>query len=137
MLARRAALAATLAAVLAALEARIALETPAPAACGPGGVAGRGLPPRHWLGCVTDGGARRDLADDERLVLGLPLDLNRADERALGFVPGLSRRLARAVVEDRAANGPFPTVEALERVRGVGPRRLTRARGALAVAPPP
>ncbi len=137
VLARRAALAALLAVVLAARARRIAVETPAPAACGPEAGAGRGVPPRHWLGCVTDRGSARGLADDERLVLGLPLDVNRADERALAFVPGLSRRLARAVVEDRAVRGPFPAVEALERVRGIGPRRLALARPALAVEPAP
>jgi len=94
---------------------------------------GRGRPPRHWLGCRADAGRPRDLADEERLLLGLPLDPNRADARALAFVPGLSARLARAVVADRAAHGPFPDVEALDRVPGIGPGRLARARPWLAV----
>lgn len=97
---------------------------------------GRGDPPRHWLGCRSDPGPPRDLSDEERLLLGQPLDPNRAGARALAFVPGLSPRLARAVVEDRAVNGPFADVEALDRVPGIGPRRLERARAALAVAPP-
>lgn len=97
---------------------------------------GRGSPPRHWLGCAADPGARRDLADEERLLLGLPLDPNLAGARALAFVPGLSRRLAEAVVRDRAARGPFGTVEELARVDGIGDRRLARARPALRVAGP-
>lgn len=97
---------------------------------------GRGAAPRHWLGCAADPGVPRDLSDEERLLLGRPLDPNRAGARALAFVPGLTRRLAAAVVADRARRGPFATVEDLRRVEGIGARRLARARGALAVAPP-
>lgn len=96
---------------------------------------GRGAPPRHWLGCAADPGPPRGLADEERLLLGLPLDPNRASARALAFVPGLTPRLARAVVEDRRVHGPFPDVEALDRVAGIGAGRLARARGALSVVP--
>jgi competence protein ComEA len=94
---------------------------------------GRGAPPRRWLGCAGDPGPPRDLAGDERLVLGLPLDPNAADARELAFVPGLSRRLARAVVDHRAAHGPFETVDDLLAVKGIGPKRLERARSRLAV----
>jgi len=132
--AARIALALVLVAALAAPAVRVRLERPpAPRACAP---EGRGEPPRHWLGCAQDPGTPRALADDERLVLGLPLDPNRADARALGFVPGLSRSLAEEVVADREANGPFSAVADLLRVRGIGPKRLARAAPHLAVAPP-
>jgi competence protein ComEA len=113
---------------------RAVAARPAPGApCAP---AGRGRPPRGWLGCAADAGPGRALADEERLLLGLPLDLNRAGPRALAFVPGLSRSLADAVVADREARGPFAEVDELVRVHGVGPKRLARARAALAVKPP-
>lgn len=89
--------------------------------------AGRGSEPRRWLGCVADGGPSRDLAGDERLLLGLPLDVNRATARELAFVPGLTPSLAAEVVADRARGGPFGTVADLVRVHGIGPRRLARA----------
>jgi competence protein ComEA len=98
---------------------------------------GRGAAPRHWLGCAADGGAPRDLSGDERLLLGLPLDLNRATARELAFVPGLSPVLGAEVVAEREAGGPYPTVEALLRVRGIGPVRLERSRPWLTVAPGP
>jgi competence protein ComEA len=129
---------------LATLALLLALAAPAawrvlaarPAEVRPGCVPeGRGQVPRHWLGCAADQGPRRDLADEERLLLGLPLDPNRAAARALAFVPGLTGRLARAVVEDRAARGPFPDVDALDRVEGIGPRRLELARPSLEVTP--
>ncbi len=95
---------------------------------------GRGTFPRHWIGCMGDPGPRRDLLPDERLALGLPIDPNLAGERELSFVPGLSPRLARAVVEHRAASGPFASVDDLLAVKGIGPRRLEQARPWLVVA---
>lgn len=130
----RLALAAVLALVLAAPGLRRAVERPPPArACAP---EGRGAPPRHWLGCAVDAGPPRALAGDERLLLGVPLDLNAAAARELAFVPGLSPRLAAEVVADREARGPFGRVDDLERVRGVGPKRLARARAHLLVHAP-
>lgn len=133
-MARRLALSVLLLAVLAAPALRRRLEQPSPR--GPCAPEGRGAPPRHWLGCATDAGPSRALSDDERLALGLPLDPNRAEERVLAFVPGLSRRLAAEVAADRAARGPFRSVDELARVRGVGPKRLLRAAPHLSVAAP-
>lgn len=130
----RLALAVALAAVLAPTALRQALETPAGRlGCSP---AGRGVPPRHWLGCATDPGPARALAPDEQLALGLPIDLNTAGVRELAHVPGLTRRLAQAVVESRQAEGPFLAVDDLLRVRGIGPKRLALARPALVALPP-
>ncbi len=123
-MARRVALALFLAAVLSPTLLRVAPAGPR-RSCEP---EGRGTPPRHWIGCAGDPGPRRDLLPDERLALGLPIDLNAADPRALAFVPGLSPRLAVAVVEHRAASGPFATVDGLLAVKGIGPSRLEKAR---------
>jgi competence protein ComEA len=124
-MARRLALAAALAAVLGAGRIRAWLERPSPRpVCAP---EGRGDPPRHWIGCAADPGPRRPLAADERLALGLPIDPNAADARALSFVPGLSGRLAAEVVADRGRNGPYASPEDLLRVRGIGPKRLALA----------
>lgn len=119
---------------LSALPLRRAAE--APPRREPCAVEGRGVEPRHWLGCAEDPGPRRALASDERIALALPLDPNLAGARALSFVPGLSGRLAAEVVRDREANGPYATVDELVRVRGVGPRRLARARAHLVVLHP-
>jgi competence protein ComEA len=102
-------------------------------ACSP---EGRGAPPRHWLGCAADPGPRRALSDEERLLLHLPLDPNTAQARGLAFVPGLSRRLAEAVVEERGLRGPFGSVDDLRRVAGLGAKRLEQARGTLRVGEP-
>ncbi|ACL65457.1 DNA uptake protein [Anaeromyxobacter dehalogenans 2CP-1] len=126
---RRVALALVLAATLLPARFRVQVESPPPPpACAP---EGRGVPPRHWLGCAADPGGRRALAADERLVLALPIDPNTAGARELAHVPGLSRRLAEAVVRSREQDGRFRSAEDLRRVRGIGPRRLEQARAAL------
>jgi competence protein ComEA len=95
---------------------------------------GRGTPPRTWLGCAADAGTPRDLTGDERFLLGRPLDPNRASARELAFVPGLTPRLAAAVVAERSRGGPFRSVGDLLRVHGIGPGRLARAGAHLSVA---
>jgi competence protein ComEA len=97
---------------------------------------GRGTLPLGWLGCAADPGPRRDLSAAERLVLGLPIDPNTAGESELAQVPGLSRSVARAIVAHRSAHGPFGDVEGLRAVKGIGPRRLERARARLVVGLP-
>jgi len=120
-------------AALAPAGARLLLSRPqARRPCEP---EGRGAPPRHWIGCAADAGPQRGLDGRERLALGLPLDPNRAAADELALVPGLSERLAAAVVADREERGPFASVDDLERVKGIGPARLARARAWLAVGP--
>jgi competence protein ComEA len=133
VLARAAALPLLLAAVLAPSALRARCGAPPPACLREG----RGQPPRHWLGCATDPGPRRDLTAAERLALGLPIDPNTAGEQELAFVPGLSPLLAREVVAHRRTHGPFQAVDDLLSVKGIGPGRLARARPHLAVAVAP
>jgi competence protein ComEA len=113
---------------------RVSARPASAAACAP---EGRGPPPSHWLGCAADPGPSRALADEERLLLGVPIDPNRASAGALAFVPGLGSGVAAAIVADRAERGPFASVDDIDRVRGIGPRRLARARPHLEVPPPP
>jgi competence protein ComEA len=96
---------------------------------------GRGVAPRHWVGCATDEGPTRALTGRERLLSGLPVLLNEAGPEDLASVPGFTARLAVATVADRAARGPFTSLDDLTRVRGIGPGRLARARPFLALGP--
>lgn len=67
-----------------------------------------------------------------RLLWGLPLDLNREDERTLEVLPGIGPTRARAI---RAAR-PFCRVSDLRRVDGIGPVTLSRLAGRLTISPP-
>jgi len=99
------------------------------AACAP---VGRGRAPREWIGCGTDEGPARGLSGRERVLFGLPVDLNAASTADLAAVPGLSPKLADAIVQERSVGGHFEAVDDLVRVRGIGPNRLERARPYLA-----
>ena len=48
------------------------------------------------------------------------IDINTADVRALDTLPGIGEVLAGRIVEYREAHGPFPSVEALDHVEGIG-----------------
>lgn len=92
-------------------------------------LAAAGLDPRGFADATLDAGARVVVAQGawrlepmrERLVFGLPIDLNQASQEALEAIPGLGPTRAAAIIADRTENGPFTSVADLERVRGIGP----------------
>jgi len=57
-------------------------------------------------------------------IQSLRVDLNTAGESELRLLPEIGPALAARIVADREAHGPFVSVEALARVRGVGPRTV-------------
>lgn len=69
----------------------------------------------------------------QRIMLGLRIDVNSATLQELVYVPGLSLRLAQRIVVYRQKYGSFAQLEALVRVRGIGPKTLTRLRPYLSV----
>ncbi len=54
------------------------------------------------------------------------LNVNRATAVELEGLPGIGPALARRIVADREARGPFATVAALDRVPGIGPALVIR-----------
>lgn len=59
---------------------------------------------------------------------GERLDLNEAPASELVRLPRVGPALARRIVSDREANGPFRTLEDLDRVSGVGPALLAHVK---------
>ena len=68
-----------------------------------------------------------------RLLLDLPLPLNRVGAAELALLAGLNSRQARAIVAHRGRCGPFSSVDELLRVHGVGKKTLARVRCRLTV----
>jgi len=73
----------------------------------------------------------RDMVDEQErrsapLAPGERLDPNSAGEEELDRLPGIGPAAARAIVESRIADGRFRDVEALMRVRGIGPATIER-----------
>ena len=64
------------------------------------------------------------MSPDELAMLGQPVDLNEASLAELESLPRVGPKLARRIVEGR----PYADVDALERVRGIGPATLVRLR---------
>ena len=89
-----------------------------PAACA---AEGRGVPPRHWLGCAADPGPPRGLSDEERLLLGLPPRPEHRRRPRPGLRAGADAgRSPRRWSRSGARGGPFAAVEDLRRVSGIG-----------------
>jgi len=100
-----------------------ALESDAPR---PGEPVVHGAAARHGS---TRG--RHARADD-----ATPLDVNLASAADFARLPGVGPALAARIVDIRAREGPFGSVDDLRRVRGVGDATLERVRSRLAVNTP-
>ena len=74
---------------------------------------GRGTQQSHWL---------------------IQVNLNSANARELALLPGVGPVLAKRIVSDRVSIGSFETVDDLQRVRGIGPRKMSEIRE-MAVVP--
>ncbi|MBW2703566.1 MAG: helix-hairpin-helix domain-containing protein [Deltaproteobacteria bacterium] len=67
------------------------------------------------------------LAAQERLLLGLKLDVNRAGAKELQLIPGIGPVKARRIIEERSKQ-VFAGLDDLLRVHGIGPKTLARIR---------
>jgi competence protein ComEA len=65
------------------------------------------------------------------------LDINTATWVEWMQLEGLGETLARRVVEDRTANGPFQSIDDVARVNGIGPAKLRLIRPWLTFKPAP
>lgn len=62
------------------------------------------------------------------LFSGRAIDLNAASAADLAAIPGIGDATAAKIVEDRSLRGPFPSVDDLDRVKGIGPHAIARFR---------
>jgi competence protein ComEA len=56
------------------------------------------------------------------------VNVNTATEQELEALPGIGPVLAQKIIDYRTAHGPFPTVDALDDVSGIGPATLENLR---------
>lgn len=61
------------------------------------------------------------------------VNLNNASVEQLDELPGVGEATARAIIEDREANGPFTTPEDLMRVSGIGEKKFAKLEGMICV----
>jgi competence protein ComEA len=60
----------------------------------------------------------------ERMLLGIPLDPNQMDFADWDSLPGIGPGLAQSIMDDRQKYGAFVSFEALQRVPGMGEKKL-------------
>lgn len=58
-----------------------------------------------------------------------PIDVERASAAELERLPRIGPALAKRIMEDRLARGPFGSLEGLQRVRGIGPAMARQLQG--------
>ncbi|MCB9626537.1 MAG: helix-hairpin-helix domain-containing protein [Sandaracinaceae bacterium] len=63
------------------------------------------------------------------------IDVNHADALTLQLLPGVGPVVAQRILDDRAAHGPYPSLEAMTRVSGIGPRTVERIAALAFVGP--
>ncbi len=69
----------------------------------------------------------------ESVVNYVGVDVNTASAALLGYVAGISKKVAAAIVAHRDANGPFESRAGLKKVKGLGPKAFEQAAGFLRV----
>ena len=62
---------------------------------------------------------------DQALAQARQIDVNTAGVAEFERLPGVGATLARRIVDDREAHGPFQSAEDLTRVKGIGPKTLS------------
>ena len=83
---------------------------------------------------VDQAGLRKALDDVvASCVNAVGVDVNTASQELLTHVSGLGPVLARNIVEHRSESGPFPTRDALRKVKRLGPKAYEQAAGFLRV----
>jgi competence protein ComEA len=97
--------------------------------------AGLALVAVHWLSLSEWG--RRPVEVD-RLPAGeyqYVVDINRATWVEWAQFEGIGETLARRIVADRESRGPFGSIDDVQRVRGIGPKKFAQMRPYLAIEP--
>ena len=64
---------------------------------------------------------------------GAPININTASESQLEELPGIGPVLAQRILDYRTEHGPFPTVDALDDVSGIGPATMDELRDLITV----
>ena len=69
----------------------------------------------------------------ESVVNYVGVDVNTASAALMGYVAGISKKVAQAVAAHRDENGPFGSRAELKKVKGLGPKAFEQAAGFLRV----
>lgn len=82
---------------------------------------------------VASSAAAPPVAQRSGAACAVPVPVNRATREELMCLPGIGAVLAGRIVAERDAHGAFRDIADLERVPGIGPRRIERLKGRLTI----
>ncbi|BCS54242.1 helix-hairpin-helix domain-containing protein [Geobacter sp. SVR] len=109
----------------------LALPVSPIAACFPSGVERRAIAAGDEIRLTFRRGSKaadiavRPIPASQRMVLGIPLDINRMEIRDFDKLPGIGPALAQRIVLYRQWNGGLMTVDDLLKVEGIGERKYS------------
>ena len=86
----------------------------------------------YWFAQGGSSGRLIEIDRAQPLEAQYQVDVNSADWPELAQAPGLGETLARRIVAERRAHGPYRDHQDLLRVKGIGPKTLDRMRPYLA-----
>lgn len=75
----------------------------------------------------TDAGSPGDSSASE------PVNINTAGADELDSLPGVGPATAQAIIDEREANGPFESVEDIQRVSGIGEKKFEKLKDSIRV----
>ncbi len=83
-------------------------------------------------------GVRESLSEPvgEGPLVEFLVDVNRAGSAELALLPGIGPTLAERIIRSRQQEGPFSSPEQLQRVTGIGPKKVEQVASYLIFLPP-
>ena len=57
-----------------------------------------------------------------KIVLGIPISLNKESEKGLTALPWIGKELAQSIVQERSRRGSFKHMNEIMEIRGIGPK---------------
>lgn len=90
----------------------------------------------HWARMSGWGARPIEVERMPARTLGYQIDINTATYIELLQLDAIGEKLAQRIIADREANGPFQSVDDLQRVRGIGPKTVERLRKFLRASQP-
>lgn len=88
-----------------------------------------------WLGAGGLSGGLIEIDNAPGLDYQFSVDINQAEWPELAQLPGIGETLAKRIIEGRETLGRFRSIEELDQVNGIGPRKLEQMRRYLVPMP--